>query len=340
MNSQPLAGRRGGRTALDRDLIGDGRLDLSADRRARPTVLDIVRARVIDAELGGLLWVLLDGGVPIVVAGPGEDPAALRARSDVLAAILELVPASRSRRTLAGETEDFAWLGGAEELGWRRVVPPVADPDDPAATVILAGEIGAGPPADTIGDRARLVVRAAGRGYAVAATARAARLEDLIDLLRKRPLRVTDDELARLGIVLFLDGRPLGDRDSKPGPNDSEPGRPPWVGSLHRVVAAHAFRPVARDVHGHSQRLPPAVLATWDDRIARFEHFSWGVAGELAARVGRRTGDYEVETARRAAALEALAANSGTSAADPAGISLALERVRLAGLTTAGIREH
>ena len=101
---------------------------------------------------------------------------------------------------------------------------------------------------------------------------------------------------------------------------------------LPRIATAHYLRPLARDVHGHPQRLPPAVLAAWDDRIARFEHFAWGIAGELAARVGRRTGDFELERERRAAVLAALAA-VGRQAPEPgdvAAIRAALERGRVA----------
>jgi hypothetical protein len=101
--------------------------------------------------------------------------------------------------------------------------------------------------------------------------------------LRAAPIRLTDDELSRLGLVLVLGAGPDG---------------PP------RVVAAHYLRPVARDMHGHVQKLGPAVLATWDDREGRFEHFGWGVTPELAIRTGRHAGDFEMELDRRRDAFE------------------------------------
>ena len=73
---------------------------------------------------------------------------------------------------------------------------------------------------------------------------------------------------------------------------------------LPRVVAAHYLRPVARDMHGHVQKLGPAVLATWDGRAGRFEQFGWGVTPELAMRTGRHAGDFEIELERRREALE------------------------------------
>ena len=83
------------------------------------------------------------------------------------------------------------------------------------------------------------------------------------------------------------------------------------------MAAAHYVRPVARDTHGHVQRLGPAVLATWDPTEDAFEHFGWGITPELARRVGRPAGDFEIEVDRRRDHLEALVA-AGTTGDDAA----------------------
>ena len=92
-----------------------------------------------------------------------------------------------------------------------------------------------------------------------------------------------------------------------PPPGDTYPG------PLRRVVAAHWVRPVARDQNGHIQRLGPAVLATWDPTQDAFEHFAWGVIPELADRIGRQPGDFEIEHQRRRDYLAGLAAAGVTS---------------------------
>jgi hypothetical protein len=74
-----------------------------------------------------------------------------------------------------------------------------------------------------------------------------------------------------------------------------------------RVTVAHYVRPLARDAHGHSQRLDPAVLAAWDPRLERYEHFAWGVLPEIAARLGRRAGDLEADLHHRRDDLAGLA---------------------------------
>ena len=53
------------------------------------------------------------------------------------------------------------------------------------------------------------------------------------------------------------------------------------------------------------QRLPPAVLATWNMATDAFDHFAWGISPELAARIGGSPVDLEREQARRAGALMA-----------------------------------
>lgn len=258
-----------------------------------------------------------------MLAGPGEGVAPRAIRAAVLDALLDLVPSTRRQLSLEGSTEDFTWLAGAETLGWVRTTPVAPLTIDPASAVILAGEIGSMPPADTTGDRARLVVRALGRGFVLAATIEATRLEDVLASLRRRPVQLTDDELTNLGIVLVLGSAPDGS------------GSPP------RIAAAHYLRPLARDVHGHPQRLPPAVLATWDSAADRFEHFAWGIAAELAGRVGRRTGDFELEQERRAAVLTGLvAADADGPDVGRTALRATLDRQRVGAPADAGVHRH
>jgi hypothetical protein len=141
-------------------------------------------------------------------------------------------------------------------------------------------------PSYTWGAEARIAIRAASIGYGLAATIHADELEEVFDALRRPPVGADDDELSRLGVVLVL--RRVGD-------------------GARRVVAAHYVRPTARDEHGHVQRLGPAVLATWDPKQDRFEHFGWGVTPELALRVERKSGDFELEVDRRGDYLAGLA---------------------------------
>lgn len=251
------------------------------------SIAELIRSGTLDAELAATLWLLIEGRVPVIVAA--HEPGA--GKTTLLTALLDFLPPDVRRIELAGASETFDWLPQASELGWRRSVSAVdrARPEEPPVrpddTVLFIPEFSDHLPAYTWGEEARIAIRAASVGYGLAATIHAERLEDVLDALRRPPVRADDDELSRLGVVLIL--RRLG-------------------AGRRRVAAAHYLRPTARDEHGHVQRLGPAVLATWDPDRDRFEHFGWGVTPELALRIGRRAGDFELELDRRREALDGL----------------------------------
>lgn len=277
--------------------------------------VDAVRAATLDAELAAIAWLLVEGHVPLLVSSPvdGDDRDAA-ALADALLAFA--APGDVVRR-LAGDDETFDWLPQAGEMGWGRPRTTAVMPDGDAAspgpgvrpdtTVIVAHDLaGTRPPASHAGGEvARLAVRAATIGYGLVATVRGERLEDVLDAVRRAPLHLTEDEASRLGVVLIT-GRDGGDR--------------------LRVHAAHYVRPIARDEHGHVQRLGPAVLATWDPTTSRFEHFGWGIMPELARRIGRRAGDLERDIAERASVLAELAAGDPDDATIEHAIARAFER--------------
>lgn len=241
------------------------------DVHAPEPVAGLVRAGVLDAELAGLLWLTVENGIPLVVAG-----ASAGERAEVRGALLALVPAVRAVVTLAGDDERFAWMPEAGELGWRDAGPAVRG--TPGAVMVADLE-----PGGTWGEAAHLAVRALTAGYSLLATAGGLRLDDVLGRLSLPPVSAIDDELTRLGVVIIL-------------------------GDEGRVAIAHYLRPVARDPGGHVQRLPPAVLATWNRGAARYDHFAWGVTGELAGRTGTRPMAFEREAARRASAIAAASA--------------------------------
>jgi hypothetical protein len=261
------------------------------------SIVELIRAGTLDAELAATLWLLIEGRVPIVVGA--RDRAV--GKSTLLNALLDFLPPGVQTRELTGAMETFDWLPQAPELGWRRHNPASVDaaratatsglgrrqpPIRPDNTVLLIPELSDHLPSYTWGPEARIAIRAVSIGYGLAATIHADSLDDVFDELRRPPVSLSDDELSRLGIVLIL--RRVGD-------------------GLRRVVAAHYIRPTARDGHGHVQRLGPGVLATWDPDHDRFEHFGWGITPELALRIDRRPGDFELEVDRRRDYLTGLA---------------------------------
>jgi hypothetical protein len=209
-------------------------------RSEPPSIVELVARSTLDAELGALVWLLVEGGVPLIVAAPPER------------------------------------LGAAAEL-LRGVLASVR-PDADDATVVE--------PLTPL--RARRVVRGTRAGGVIAATS----LEEAYASLGAVGVGLSPEELTFLGTVLIL------------GPT-----APVGGGSRGRlrVVAAHYVRPLARDAHGHPQRLGPAVLATWDAAEGHYEHFAWGVLPEIASRLGVHAGDLEADLHHRRDDLGGLA---------------------------------
>jgi hypothetical protein len=208
-----------------------------------PSLVGLLAQAVLDAELAALVWVLVEGRIPLVVAAP---EGRLAAGGHLLAGILGSVHANESTETLASP---LTAAGASSLVRGRR-----------AGGVLEAGS-----------------------------------LEEVRQRLGSGALPLTPDQLTFLGCVLVL--------QEASGGQGSRGGR---RGRL-RVTAAHYVRPLARDAHGHSQRLDPAVLATWDERLGRYEHFAWGVLPEIAARLGRRMGDLEADLHHRRDDLAGLA---------------------------------
>ena len=207
-----------------------------------PSLVALIAQGVLDAELAALVWVLVEGRIPLVVAAP---EGRLAAAGQLLAGVLTSIHPDEKVDALTGPLS----AAGASSL-----------------------------------------VRGRRAGGVLEATS----LAEVRAALRGVPLPLTDDQLTFLGCVLVLE---------ETGSSSSSGGR---RGRL-RATAAHYVRPLARDAHGHAQRLDPAVLATWDERLGRYEHFAWGVLPEIAARLGRRAGDLEADLHHRRDDLAGLA---------------------------------
>lgn len=254
----------------------------SASGREAPSITRLLREGVLDTQLAGLAWLLIEARVPVLVAGAAASRAErIRLRD----ALTDFLPSGSRRVATDAAGHGLAGLTAAD-----------------AASTCLVGLDVTAEPAPAV----QVAFKALARGADVAASIEADSLEDVHARLRRRDIRMADDELSFLGLVLVV-------RTVAP--------------ARDRVVAAHYARPLARDPSGHVQRMSPAVLATWEPATDGFEHFSWGIASELAGRIGGRPGDLDPEIERRADFLLGLLAGG----VDEAGrVRTAIEGFRLA----------
>ncbi len=208
---------------------------------APATLPALVASGVLDASLAALAWLLLERGVPILVAGPDAG-----ARSTLVEALAGALPEDRR---------------SAAEPGGDRLVR-------------VASPVGLATPPGIV----RAALAATTRRSGLLVSIEADDLAGVLGLLARQGL--TTDEASFLGVVLVLGS---------------------GSGQGSRVVAAHYLRPVVRDAGGHPRHLGPAVLATWEAGMQRWEDYAWGIGPDLAERCRMRPGDFEAERVRRAA---------------------------------------
>lgn len=224
----------------------------------------------------------------MVRARSGLRQAEQASASARLRGVTQALPASPSLVELVSTGVLDAELAALVWLLVESHVPLVVAAPEGRATAgaqLLAGILGSiRPDVDAAALQAPMTAAGAGsltRGRRAGGVLEAASLGEVRERLGAGPLPLNPDQLTFLGCVLVL-GESTGARRGR-----------------LRVTVAHYVRPLARDAHGHSQRLDPAVLASWDDRLGRYEHFAWGVLPEIALRLGRRGGDLEADLHHR-----------------------------------------
>ncbi|HXG25427.1 MAG TPA: hypothetical protein VNL94_01040 [Candidatus Binatia bacterium] len=252
------------------------------------------------------------------------DPAPARPRPGDPPSLVGLV----AQGVLDAEMAAIVWI-----LVEARIPLVVATPAGrvAAGAQLLAGILGSiHPDEDVVSLTAPLTPAGASalvRGRRAGGVVEAVSLAELRAGFLRGPLPLTKDQLTFLGTVLVLGEADAGGAAGTGGADAAGSGG--RRGRL-RVTAAHYVRPLARDVHGHAQRLDPAVLATWDERLGRYEHFAWGVLPEIAARLGRRGGDLEADLHHRRDDLAGLA-RAGVTKLDEVRRLVAGYRVRYDG---------
>ena len=292
------------------------------------SVGQLIADGTLDTELASVVWLLVEGHVPLIVgAGPR-----LVGKTTLLHALLDFLPPDIGTRQIRGRREDFSWLPDPLALGWpgadvadlagglRRPDSSSGDRvrsapaegsaragpiDPPERTYLICAELSNHTPFYAWGLRARVLIRSLQLGYGLGATIHIETLGDLFDALMPPPVELTDDEIRRLGVVLILRRFGVRGDEALPGIDDE--------GTIRRVVAAHYVRPIERDGEGHIQRRSPITLSTWDGDRDAFDHFAWGAAPELALLVGRSQAEFERELSLRAAFLAEVVAAGRTS---------------------------
>jgi len=235
----------------------------------------LVSAGEVSATLAAHVTALADAGVPIVVTGSAT--AERRdAFAEAIAAASPLPAGAESAEIKIAPEEAFVWLADPSGVGCL-VAGAGGAPRSPRSTRLIAHGLIERLSAATT----KAVVRSLVRGFPLIATAPGRDLAELLDLLRGANLRVPEDDLHRLGLVIVLGA---------------------GSATASHVESAHLLRAPALD--GGARR-PPALLATWSGP-GSWDDFAWAALPELAARVGVTQVAYNSQLAARERELAGL----------------------------------
>lgn len=235
----------------------------------------LVSAGEVSATLAAHVTALADAGVPVVVTGSAT--AERRdAFAEAIAAASPLPAGAESAEIKIAPEEAFVWLADPSGVGCL-VAGAGGAPRSPRSTRLIAHGLIERLSAATT----KAVVRSLVRGFPLIATAPGRDLAELLDLLRGANLRVPEDDLHRLGLVIVLGA---------------------GSAAASHVESAHLLRAPALD--GGARR-PPALLATWSGP-GSWDDFAWAALPELAARVGVTQAAYNSQLAARERELAGL----------------------------------
>lgn len=262
------------------------------DSRRPLSMAQIIALKSVDAETVALIWLLLEHGASLTVAGP-TDPQPGVGKTTTLNALLQFLPEGTALAYMSGMYENFAFT---------------REPDiDPATTYALCNEVSNHLPIYMWGRIARRYLALTAQGYHVATSIHADTIDDVISMYN-HDLRLTPAEVRRLGLVvnIGLVGRVYPPR--------------------RRWFTTHFFDPQADP--RKPDAITPVPLSLWNSFDDTFEHADQPILDNLANWVGMNCSDFNAALQRRTICLQQLAAENGGRGVDPQEMFDAISELR------------
>jgi hypothetical protein len=158
------------------------------DSRRQLSTAQIIALGSVDAKTVAMVWLLLEHGASLTVAGP-TDPQPGIGKTTTLNALLQFVPEGTALAYMSGMYEDFAFTQ----------LPDI----EPARTYALCNEVSDHLPIYMWGRVARRYLALPARGYHIATSVHADTIDDVIHMYQ-HDLRVSVDDVRRLGLVVNI----------------------------------------------------------------------------------------------------------------------------------------
>lgn len=239
------------------------------------SVAQIIALGSVDIETAALIWLLLERGASLTVAGP-TDPQPGVGKTTTLNALLQFLPEGTALVYMSGMYENFAFTR----------LPDI----DPATTYALCNEVSDHLPIYMWGRIARRYLTLPSQGYHVATSVHADTIDDVLHMYL-RDLRLGSDDVRRLGLVINIGlvGR-------------SYPARRRWL-------TTHFF---ASDVDPKQPNVvTPVPLSLWNSYDDTFEHADQAILDQLAGWVGTTSQEFSQALKVRIDCLTELSQGSG-----------------------------
>jgi hypothetical protein len=229
----------------------------------------IIASGSVDAQSVGMIWILLEHGASLTVAGP-TDPQPGIGKTTTLNALLQFLPEDTALAYMSGMYENFAFTQLADI--------------EPARTYALCNEVSDHLPIYMWGRVARRYLNLTASGYHVATSVHADTIDDVLDMYRN-DLRLTAEEIRRLGLVINI-------------------GVVGYVYPLRRRWLTTHFLQTQPDKKSRPDVVVPLPLSLWNDADDTFEHADRPILDELAAWAGMAPAAFDAALKRRVDCLE------------------------------------
>jgi hypothetical protein len=244
------------------------------DSRRPLSTAQIIAMGSVDAETAALIWLLLEHGASLTVAGP-TDPQPGVGKTTTLNALLQFLPEGTALAYMSGMYENFAFTR----------LPDI----DPATTYALCNEVSDHLPIYMWGRVARRYLALPGQGYHVATSVHADTIDDVISLYH-HDLHLRAEDVRRLGLVINIGlvGRVY-------------PARRRWL-------TTHFLRPT--DEAGHPDKIEAVPLSLWNTFDDTFVHADQPILDDLAQWIGISAAAFTAALQRRVDSLQEVAQQS------------------------------
>ncbi len=241
------------------------------DSRRPLSTAQIIALGSVDAESVALIWLLLEHGVSLTVAGP-TDPQPGVGKTTTLNALLQFLPEGTALAYMSGMYENFAFTR----------LPDI----DPSTTYALCNEVSDHLPIYMWGRVARRYLTLPAQGYHIATSVHADAIDDVISLYH-HDLHLRAEDVRRLGLVINIGlvGRVY-------------PARRRWL-------STHFLQPSGDP--GHPDEIIPVPLSLWNEFDDTFEHADQAMLDDLAGWIGMTAPAFSEALQRRIASLQEVA---------------------------------